>query len=476
MTNLILNTDSYKPSHWLQYPPNTEYVYYYIESRGSAGDNNQFNDLSFPLPMKEHLFTGLQPFVMEYLTKPITREDIEEAAEVLQAHGEPFNREGWEYILEAYDGYLPLEIRAIPEGTVLPVKNALVSVVNTDPKCFWLGSYIETALLRAVWYPTTVATISWRIKQMLKKSLMKTVGSTEGVDFMLHDFGARGVSSAESSAIGGTAHLIPFKGTDNVLALMHAREYYDETMAGFSIPAAEHSSITTWGQDREVDAYRNMLKQFASKGSLVAVVSDSYDIVHAVRNLWGQELRQEVIDSGATVIIRPDSGDPISTVITVLNEAAKAFGTTINDKGYRVLNYVKVIQGDGIEEKSIRRIIEAVEINGFAISNLAFGMGGALLQHMNRDTLKFAMKASAAKIDGKWVDVFKNPVTDKGKKSKRGKVGLVKNIKSGKMYTAVTEDVIRHPAVMDYMQPVFVNGKLIRKQTLEEIREHAEKS
>jgi len=469
--NLILNTDSYKASHWLQYPPKTTKVFSYIESRGSAGDKNVYGDPALPRSMPETVFFGLQMFLKEYLSEPIIQADIEEAEAVFTAHGEPFNREGWQYILDEYAGYMPVEIKAVPEGTVVPTKNVLVTVENTDDKCFWLTSYIETALLRAIWYPTTVSTISWRIKNLIRNYLQETADSTEGIGFKLHDFGARGVSSKESSGIGGLAHLVNFMGTDTVEALLYAKRYYGEDMAGFSIPAAEHSSITTWGKDGEVDAYRNMLTQFAKPGSLVAVVSDSYDIVKATKEIWGGVLKQEVIDSGATVIIRPDSGNPAKVVVQVLKAAAESFGTTTNSKGYKVLNTVRVIQGDGINEESIEEILDNMESNGFSAENIAFGMGGALLQQMDRDTFKFAMKACAAEVDGKWIDVFKDPVTDPGKASKKGRVQLLRN-KNGKYRTAPETNKLRCETAV--LETVFINGEIVKEYTFAEVRENAE--
>lgn len=269
--NLILNTDSYKASHYLQYPPSTTHVSSYIEARGG--------------PYDQAVFFGLQMFIKEYLTTPITAADIEEARQIIVAHGLPFNEAGWQHILRKHSGYLPITIQAIPEGTPVAVQNALVQVVNTDPECAWLTSYIETALLRAIWYPTSVATVSHRCKQIISRYLKMTADSSDGVVFKLHDFGARGATSREAAGIGGVAHLVNFWGTDTMSGLLNARRYYNAEMAGFSIPAAEHSTVTAWGKSGEADAYRNMLDQFSGEGKLVAVVSDSYDLWHAIDHI-----------------------------------------------------------------------------------------------------------------------------------------------------------------------------------------------
>lgn len=468
--NIILDTDSYKASHYLQYPPNTDYVFSYVESRGSSGDRNKWDDPNQPLRMPETVFFGLQIYLKKYLSQPITQDNIEEAAEVFKAHGEPFNREGWEYILKEHGGRLPLKIRAVPEGTVVPTRNVLVTVINTDPKCYWLTSYIETGLMRSVWYPTTVSTVSWRIKNLIRQYMQYT-SYDEDVSFKLHDFGARGVSSKESAGIGGAAHLVNFMGTDTVEALMYARKYYGADMAGFSIPAAEHSSITTWGREREAEAYRNMITQFAKDYPLIAVVSDSYNIKEAASEIWAKELKQEVLDSGATIIVRPDSGDPASTVLNVLEGLATGYGYTMNKKNYKVLNNIRVIQGDGIDEYSIKQILTAMKYNQWSAENIAFGMGGALLQHSNRDTLKFAMKASAAYIDGAWVDVWKDPVGDKGKASKKGMFTLLKNTETGQLYTGNQDPP--HPYIIDMMETVFYNGEVVKEYSFDEVRENA---
>lgn len=404
--NILLKVDSYKLSHFKQYPEGAEGMMSYIEARTGF----------------RAVFFGIQAFIKEYLLTPFTFDDIEEAAEIAELHGEPFNRKGWEYILNTYNGYMPVKIKAVPEGTVLRNGNVQVTIECEDPKCFWVASYLETILLRAIWYPTTVATNSYECKQVIKDFLSLTSDNQEQIMFKLHDFGGRGVSSGESAMLGGMAHLINFMGTDTVEALVGCRRYYSENMAGFSIPAAEHSTITSWGKENEVDAYRNMLKQYGGKGKLVAVVSDSYDILNACK-LWGTVLKDEVINMGGTLVVRPDSGDPATTVKAVVTTLAKYFGTTVNSKGYKVLpDCIRVIQGDGINKDTIHEILDTLEEVGFAADNVAFGMGGALLQQVNRDTFGYAMKCCAIKINGVWNDVYKEAV---GKNSKRGRLTLI---------------------------------------------------
>ena len=463
MRNLILNTDSYKTSHFAQYPAGAEYVSSYIESRGG-----RYSDT---------VFFGLQAFLKEYLSRPISKADIEEAEAVCVAHGVPFNRPGWDYILDNYDGYLPIEIEAVPEGTVVPTGNVLVQVINTDPNCAWLTSYVETALLRAIWYPTTVATVSRNCRTIIQRYLEDTADNSDSLPFKLHDFGARGATSEEAAALGGMAHLVNFAGTDTLSAIMAARRYYGADMAGFSIPAAEHSTITSWGRDGEARAYANMIQQFGGQDRVMAVVSDSYDIWNAIDNLWGGELREQVEQAGGTLVVRPDSGEPVEIVPEAIERLMARFGYRTNSKGYRVLpDCVRLIQGDGVCAQSIEAILQEMKARGLSADNVAFGMGGELLQKLNRDTQKFAMKASAICINGEWRDVYKDPITDPGKRSKRGRLALVRRNESVETVRADAlngEGVDGVDSEENQLIKVFRNGETLVDWDFETIRQRA---
>ncbi|ARU57851.1 nicotinic acid phosphoribosyltransferase [Oleiphilus messinensis] len=455
-TNIILNVDSYKTSHYKQYPDETTYVSSYIESRGGE--------------YAETVFFGLQAFIKDYLCTPVTRDDIEEAASLLSAHGVPFNRDGWEYIVSQHHGKLPIEIRSVAEGLVVPTHNVLLQICNTDPNCAWLTSYMETALLRAIWYPTTVATVSRECKKVIQQYLQTTADDLSGLPFKLHDFGARGASSEETAALGGAAHLVNFQGTDTLSGILAAKRFYGEAMAGFSIPAAEHSTITCWGRARERDAYENMLNQFAQPGMTVAVVSDSYDLWHAIDNIWGDELRDKVIQSGGTLVIRPDSGDPVEVVCKTIQRLMNRFGYRVNGKGYRVLpDFIRVIQGDGVSLTMIEKILSALKHANISADNIAFGMGAELLQKVNRDTLKFAMKASATRVKAIWQDVYKDPVTDPGKRSKRGRLALIRD-PAGTYQTIRLENLGTRT---DLLETVYRNGDLMKTISFAQIRANA---
>lgn len=458
MTNLILATDSYKHSHFLQYPPEARAISAYIEARP-----NDFAD--------EILFMGLQTYLVDYLAHPITAADIDEAEAICTAHGVPFNREGWQIVLDEHDGYLPIEIRALPEGMIVPTGVPLVQVETTDPRLPWFATFIETALLRAIWYPTTVATLSRQCRLIIRAGLEKTSEDVDGqLPFKLHDFGARGASSGESAGLGGMAHLVNFMGTDTLEGLLAARRYYGADMAGFSIPAAEHSTMTSWGKEREEAAYANMLDAFDGEGKVVAVVSDSYDLDAALTRIWGGSLRDKVLARKGTLVVRPDSGDPVETPVRTVKTLWEAFGGTVNAKGYRVLDlHVRVIQGDGMTPATIARLIDRLIEEGFAIDNIAFGMGGGLLQQVNRDTLRFAMKANAMRdTDGVWHDVAKAPATDPCKASKAGRQAVV--LEAGRMVTRRMEQV---GDANNLLRPVWRNGTQFVRHSFDELRARA---
>jgi nicotinamide phosphoribosyltransferase len=453
-TNLILDTDSYKASHWLQFPPNATGMFSYLESRGGRDP--------------EVVFFGLQYLLKKYLTQRITPDMVKEADHFLARHGVPFNRAGWMRIAHELGGRLPVRIRAVPEGTVVPTHNVLMTVESTDPETFWIVSWLETLLMR-VWYPCTVATNSRHMKQVIHRYLMETSDDPEAeLPFKLHDFGSRGVSSQESAAIGGAAHLVNFQGSDTLPGVLCANNYYNHPMSGFSIPAAEHSTITAWGKDGEPQAYANMLDQFAKPGAVLAVVSDSYDLWNALEHIWGGELKSRVVDSGATVVLRPDSGHPATVVHKALEVLESRFGTTTNSKGYKVLNHVRLIQGDGINRDSLLEILEVVKQQGFSATNLAFGMGGGLLQQLDRDTQKFAYKCSAVRLDGDWRDVSKAPVTDPGKASKRGRLDL---LRTGDHFETLA--FLETPFSNSALHLVYQDGELLKQCTLMQVREKA---
>lgn len=451
--NLTL-TDSYKASHINAYKNGVKRIQSYLESRGGKYEWN--------------VFFGLQYYLKRFLEGAVvTQEKIDEAEKFWSAHfgrNDVFNRKAWEYIINKHGGKLPVRIRAVPEGTRVNFKNVLMTIENTDDECFWLVNFLETLLMK-VWYPITIASQSATIKNDIRNALERS-GDVAGAEFKCHDFAYRGVASEEMAAIGAAAHLISFKGTDTVAGIRLLQDYYNSGMCGFSIPATEHSVICSFGRVGEEEACENFLNQYPS--GLIACVSDTYDIYNCCENIWGGTLKNKVMSRDGTLVIRPDSGDFFEVVPKVLEILWRKFGGVINEKGFKVLdNHVRVIQGDGMNPTTIQQLFERIMELGWSADNLAVGSGGGLLMAgIDRDTNKFAIKANAALIGSEWVDIFKEPVTDIGKKSKRGRLKLVKKDNG-------FETVRESEFGQDILETVFENGELVKEYTFDEVRKNA---
>lgn len=455
MFNILQDTDSYKLSMDKQYPSDTMAINSYIEAR--KGDTHV-------IPF------GAQYFIKTMLDKPITRADVDEAEQMYMEHVGAFDRSIFDHIVNAYGGYWPVTIDAVPEGTPVGIHQVLAQVrsVVDDPKVRLMTTWLETRMLSNIWYGTTVATNSYNIKQLIKGAMLMTGADLSGLPFKLHDFGSRGASTQETAALGGMAHLVNFMGTDTTVALFAAKRYYGaKGAAGFSIPAAEHSTITSWGRDREFDAYRNMINLFGGEGKIYAVVSDSYDYTNAVQNGWSKILKPEVVNAGGTLVVRPDSGDPVESVMMALRSFADSYGYTTTSKGFKVICGVRVIQGDGISASTIVHILDAMMAEGFSVDNVAFGMGGALLQKVTRDDLGFAMKCSARWNGVEWLDVQKDPKTDPSKKSKAGVLSLVRE--NGELRTIRAQD---SSASREQMVTLYHMGEIF-EDNLDNIRARA---
>ncbi len=454
MSSIVTKTDSYKHSHYLVLPKNTTMMYSYVESRRGM----------YPYD----LFFGLQAYLKKYLSKPFTKEDIDIAERRVNAHipGMQFNRAGWEHILNKHGGFMPVRIRAVEEGLRIPLRVPLVTVQSTDPMVPWVVGHLETTLLRGIWYPTTVATRSSWIRDILADALNKTSDLTSPMDklnFMLHDFGMRGNTSEESAGISGAAHLVNFMGTDTTDALDWVDKYYSDDCAGFSIPATEHSSMTIYGRRNEIDAYRASIQAFAKKGAIFATVADSYDIFDVCRMIMPQ-LKDSIVESGATMVLRPDSGDPMVVLPKMLELLEPIFGVTYNSKGYKVMNNIRLIWGDGINQDSVVDILEVLYGLGYGAENMAFGCGGWMVQDVTRDLQGFAMKTSAAQVDGTMIELQKDPITDPGKRSKAGMVTTYRN-GDGEYYSS-----LYYEDTEDELHDVYANGELFNTTTMNQVR------
>lgn len=457
--NPILAVDSYKLSHAKAYPSDVTGMYSYIEARTGG------RHLIIPF--------GLQMWIEKFLMVPVTTEHIDEAEAFAKGHGEPFDRKPWEKVVKVYNGFMPVTIFAVPEGTPVRSGNVLVTIECTDPDLFWLSSYLETALQRGFWYPTTIATLDYEIKKDIAHFYRISGADLGLLPFSLHDFGARGVTSAEQAEIGGAAHLVNFMGSDTIEGVRAANYYYNEPMAAFSVPATEHSVECSFGPGEfdEVDYLGHVLRTYAKPGAIVSIVIDGYDVYRAASTLC-TTFKDQIVASGAKIVFRPDSGDMNIVVPAILDMQAKAFGYTVNAKGYKKINNVGIIQGDGVDHMSIKSLLGKILALGYSADNVVFGSGGALLQKVNRDTFKFAQKASAVLKDGRWVGIAKKPATDLGKQSKSGRLILLQSEVTGEHMTVALDEV--GPGISEefkcVMRCVYSGGLQMNKQTLADIR------
>ena len=341
-----------------------------------------------------------------------------------------------------------------------------MTIENTDPEFPWITNYVET-LLSQVWYPCTVATQSREMKKILLQFLKET-GDPALINFKLHDFGERGSTSMESAGIGGMSHLVNFKGTDTMVGLVYARDYYYEAMAGFSCPAAEHSTMTIYEEDGEEEAVRHQLEAFHT--GLLAIVGDSYNIYNFIENVIGTKCKELIVNRRGVTIVRPDSGTPSQVVCDVLRLLGMKFSYTMNVKGFKVLpSYIRVIQGDGIDIHTLQDVLVNMKNTGWSTDNIAFGSGGGLLQKVNRDTWCFAFKCSHAEVNGASRDVYKKPTTDSGKTSKRGRLVLLRNSED----RFETQIETAENSSKNLLIPVYENGKLLKTYTFDEVRQNA---
>lgn len=451
--NMIADSDSYKLGHYLGYRENTTITYSYIESRGGR----------YP----EVMLAGLQRLLYAKLGQPITRDQVEEMASFARVHmGSPnaFNRVGWEIILNEYGGRLPLLIKSVPEGLMIPVRNILVSVENLDPRLPWLTSYFETMILRDVW---TACTIAARIFYMTRRIKAHwEIGSDNPMSpFALLDFSSRGTMGYDHSVLGGIGYLFHFMGSDNVPAVREANYYYHEPMSGFSVAASEHSISSSFGRDNDADYIDHCLANMVDPGGILSLVGDTWDIFKFIQVLSSR--KETIANKGVKIVARPDSGALEDVLPRVIGLMAEGFGVTRNAKGRDVINLeAKVLQGDGMNETTHLLPFTIAEDLRVAPDSIITAAGGGLMTcDLDRDTNRWAMKASEMVIDGKKVPIFKDPVTDPGKTSKMGRQSLIKV--DGEFRTARGDGA----PDLDWLNVVYDSGRVMNPETLATIRE-----
>lgn len=462
-----LLTDSYKCGHFEQYRQ-LDWMRAYGEFRKPLDEQDQ-----------RIVYFGMRYLIEEYFSTPMTQTDLLVMRDfmadhdVLGAYNFPFDL--FEEAINSNGGFLPVNIYSLPEGSVV-YPHVPVYKVQAFDKYARLATFAET-LLTMVWYGSNVATISRHIKESIKTAFDKTVDPEDHwlLGSRLHDFGFRGCTSVEQSVIGGLGHLLNFTGSDTMSAAYHGKYHWNQgkTIAK-SIPATEHSVMTTW--PTEYDAVVNMVNKHGHK--IFATVADSYDYFKFLNEVVPR-IAPMVKAKGGTWVIRPDSGDPVVCVVDGLRALARSFDTYQNTKGYTVIKNAAVIQGDGIDRLIIKEILKAVEVAGFSAQNVAFGCGGGLLQKHNRDTMSFATKVSEIGINGKAIPIMKSPTTMNSKKSLPGTHLVYYKTQNDRRVPMVELDNSSAPWTdkkISAMTPVYLGGPLDYQDTFDSYRESLEKN
>lgn len=475
--NLI---DAYKLSHRQQYPEGTQYVY------------SNFTPRTSRIPgVNKAVFFGLQALIIqlnnqfqEFLSRDVDEVCREYEKNVEQIVGP--NNVGSDHIRALHNlGYLPLIIKALPEGTEVPLGVPMFTIENTEPEFFWLVNYLETTLSAQLWLPCTSATQARRFRTLLNDWAIKTTGSTDGVDFQAHDFSMRGMAGNDAAAMSGAGHLLSFVGSDCLPAKDWIKDFYHSNLNPasepimLSVPATEHSVMCAGGssQDEEFATYERLLDIYPE--GFISVVSDTWDFYNVITN-YLPRLKDKIMARNGRLVIRPDSGDP-ADILCGLNthpewndafapedqEAEEKgliellweiFGGTINEQGYRVLDpHIGAIYGDSITFDRANDICERLAAKGFASTNVVFGVGSYTYQYVTRDTLGFAMKATNVTINGEERPIFKDPKTDNGtKKSAKGRLAVVRG-EDGELKLVDNLDST-NPRGDDLLAPVFIDG------------------
>lgn len=477
-TNPFLLTDYYKVGHIFQYPPNTTLVYSNLTPRKS-----RFDDID------EMVFFGLQYFIKEYLVDYFNNNFFGQPKEkvLTDYKGRIITSLGahlptYEHLERLHElGYLPIEIKALPEGSKVPMRVPCLTIVNTLPEFYWLTNFLETILSSIIWQPCTSATIAYQYRKLLNRYAADTGVPMEFVQWQGHDFSFRGMSSLESAITSGMGHLLSFTGTDTIPAIDALEQYYqadaDKELIGGSVAATEHSVMCSGSKDGELETFKRLITEVYPKG-IVSIVSDTWDL-WKVCTEYLSSLKEIVLQREGKVVIRPDSGDPVKIICGDPNGKTQmerkgvvellwdVFGGSITDKGYKLLDgHIGAIYGDSINLERAEAICEGLKQKGFA-SQVVFGIGSYTYQYNTRDSFGMAMKATYVEVNGEGREIFKNPVTDDG--TKQSATGLLQVKKVNDKYVLV-DKVNKESEEKSELKTVYKNGKLVREYSLSEIR------
>lgn len=477
-TNPFLLTDYYKVGHVFQYPEKTELVYSNLTPRKS-----RIKDV------EEMVFFGLQYFVKEYLISYFNENFFQQPKEKVIAD---YKRRivtslgahlpSYDHISALHDlGYLPVEIKAIPEGSKVPMRVPCLTIVNTKPEFYWLTNFLETLLSAVIWQPCTSATIAHTYRKLLNRYAEETGMPMDFVQWQGHDFSFRGMSSLETAVLSAMGHLLSFTGTDTIPAIDALEQYYnanaDVELIGGSVAATEHSVMCSGSKDGELETFKRLVTEVYPTG-IVSIVSDTWDL-WKVCTEYLPALKETILSRDGKVVIRPDSGDPIKIICGdpegkteaerkgVVELLWDVFGGTITDKGFKLLDtHIGAIYGDSINIERATLICEGLKAKCFA-TQVVFGIGSYTYQYNTRDTFGTAMKATYVVIDGEGREIFKNPVTDDG--TKKSATGLLQVKKENGSYVLI-DKVSWEEEQLSELKTVFKDGKLIKEYSLQEIR------
>lgn len=470
--------DFYKSSHRSQYPEGTELIYSNFTPRGDSH--------AHPLAQGCIVNFGVEMMIQDYISDCWNRGFFEKSKdEVIKNYTRRMDNSlgagavPTDHVEHLHDlGYLPLHIKALPEGIYVPLRTPVLTIRNTVKEAFWLTNYLESAISAYLWKPMTTATIAYAYRDILEKWAIITGGDLGFVPLQGHDFSFRGMSGLHDAAISGVGHLVSFRGTDSVLAIDAAEKFYEAAPScGVSVPATEHSVMCAGGRETEIDTFRRLINKVHPTG-IVSIVSDTWDFWKVLTE-YLPELKQEILDRDGKVVIRPDSGNPADIVcgdpsapegspeykgaIEVLWDL---FGGQVNSGGFFELHEkIGLIYGERITLDMAEEICRRLCEKQFCSTNLVFGIGSYTYQYVTRDTYGLAMKATYSEANGAAEELYKDPATDNGvKKSAKGLLRVNEDM-------SLTDQVSWEEEETGMLESVFLDGKITRFTAFEEIQQ-----
>ena len=482
--NPLLLTDGYKTAHHNMYPKGTTLVYSNFTPRSLKHAPKHCDEIvSFGQQMAMKIIH--EAFQHDFFNQPKDVVCGEMKRELSMYLNTDYDVSHFEALWDLQ--YLPIMVKAIEEGTIVPVKVPVLTIYNTIPEFYWITNYLETIISNLLWKPITSATIAHNYRKVLTSWQEKTDAEKSWfIDWQGHDFSMRGLDSIDATISSGIGHLTSFSGSDSLPAIYGARKYYGETgFVGGSVNATEHSVMCAGGKEDEIDTFRRLLDTYPT--GILSVVSDTWDLwkvctEHLVT------LKEEIMNRDGKLVIRPDSGDPVDILCGkrwndeqnpydenvdaiekgVVELLWDVFGGTINEQGYKVLDsHIGAIYGDSITIDRANEICARLEAKGFASTNVVLGIGSFTYQYNTRDTFGFAMKATYVEVNGEGREIFKDPITDDGtKKSATGLLRVTTGVGGYKLVDSQTWAGEQTGS----LKPIYEDGVFYNTTTLTEIR------